>query len=397
MPTRKNPMFSILVHYSEIGLKKNNRSFFEKKFINNLSKHISELPHSKIKLVSARILIDNIDISKWSEYKKRLSYAMGLANATLMIKTNTDINEIKKAVEFLLINSSFETFRVTTKRHYKGFNKTSIQTNVDIGEYIQKKTKKSVNLSNADENFIIEILKDKSYVGIDKIVGFSGLPSGSQEKAFSLISSGIDSPVASFEMIKRGVEVDYVHFHSHPATNKQSINNVKKILNELLKYQLKSKLYLVPLLTLQQKIMGMVEDKYWVIFFRRAMVKITNLIALKNKGVALITGESVGQVASQTLSNIRAISSVSELPIIRPLAGLNKDEIIFKAKKINTYDLSIKPYDDCCSFFVPIHPETKAKMDCIDEIESKLDLDKEINEVINNIEILEFDYKELLK
>ena len=263
-----------------------------------------------------------------------------------------------------------------------------------IGEYIQKKTSKKVKLTNPDRNFIIEILKDKIYIGFDKLIGFGGLPASCQEKGFSLISSGIDSPVASFEMIKRGVELDYIHFHSFPAINKQSINNVKKIIKILSQYQLSSRLFLVPLLEIQQKIMQQVDDKFWVLFFRRAMVKLSNMIAEKNNGIALVTGESVGQVASQTLSNIRAVSDISDLPILRPLSGLNKVEIIEKAKIIKTYDISIKPYEDCCSYFVPIHPETKAKIDQIKKIHSNLDLSDEYQSALENIEELNFNYKE---
>ena len=218
------------------------------------------------------------------------------------------------------------------------------------------------------------------------------MPANSQEKALSLISSGIDSPVSSFEMIKRGVALDYVHFHSYPAVNRQSISNVKAILDLLLNYQLSTTLYLVPLLDIQQEIMKRVEEKYWVIFFRRAMVSIANIIANQKKIVALVTGESVGQVASQTLSNIRAIDEVSELPILRPLSGINKEEIINKANIINTYNISIKPYQDCCSHFVPMHPETKAKIDRVRDIENKLDLDDLYNAAIENMEQTNFKY-----
>ena len=396
MSKKINFNLSILIHYSEIGLKKNNRSFFEKKFINNLSQHVINLRHSKIKLLAARIIIENINLSDWPEYKNRLKNVMGLANATLMVNSDTTIQGINQSIDYLLKNFDFNSFRVSTKRHYKGFNKTSLECNILFGEYIQQKTSKPVNLSNPESNFIIEILKNTTYTGVDKIIGFAGLPAGSQEKAFSLISSGIDSPVASFEMIKRGVNLEYIHFHSFPAINKQSINNVKKIIETLLNYQLKSKVYLVPLLEVQQKIMQQIDDKYWVIFFRRAMIKISNMIAEKHNGVVLVTGESVGQVASQTLSNIRAISDVSNLPILRPLSGMNKDEIINKAKQINTYEISVKPYEDCCSYFVPIHPETKAKMDQINNIESNLDLKKEYDIAVNNIEEINYNYKDII-
>ena len=276
------------------------------------------------------------------------------------------------------------------------FDSDSNEVNITIGDYVQKLSKKPVNLNYPDLNIIIEILTNNTYIGYDRVNGFSGLPSGSQEKAISLISSGIDSPVASFEMIKRGINLDYIHFHSFPAINKQSIDNVKKILETLTKYQLKSTLYLVPLLDIQQKIMELIPDKYWVIFFRRFMIYIANIIGLKNKSVALVTGDSVGQVASQTLSNIRAISDVSVLPILRPLAGMNKENIVNRAKEIKTYDISILPYEDCCSFFVPPHPETKAKMEQIDRLDNKLNLTDLVNKAIKDTEKINMIYGDSL-
>ena len=386
--------YSILIHYSEIALKLNNRSYFEKKFINNIKQHINSLKYSKINLIAARVFIHNINIKDWDIYKDCLKNVMGLQSATLMIKTNSDINELKQASCELIKNLNFKSFRISTKRQYKQFKHTSNQVNVQIGEYVQLLSKKPVSLNYYEVNIIIEILRDNSYVGFDKIKGFSGLPTRCQENTISLISSGIDSPVASFEMIKRGAKIDFVHFHSAPAINKQSIENVKKILNVLTEYQLKSTLYLIPLLKIQQKIMQKIPDKYWVIFFRRYMIKIANKLAQQNNAVALITGDSVGQVASQTLSNLRSVSDASKLPILRPLSGMNKEDIINRAKEIRTYELSILPYEDCCSFFVPPHPETKAKMENIKQLNKKLNLDYLINDAIKNMEVTKFKFGE---
>jgi len=384
--------YSILIHYSEIALKKNNRKFFEKIFINNIKSHIFKLNYSIIKLYEARVFIHDININDWEQFKKKLTNVMGLKNFTLTIRTKSEINSINLAAIQLIKNETFENFRITSKRNYKKLPFTSQDVNVKVGDHVRKQTKKSVNLNSPELIIHIELLRNNSFVGIDKQNGYSGLPANCQERALSLISSGIDSPVASFDMIKRGVTLDYVHFHSYPAINKQSINNVKKILTVLSKYQLKSNLYLVPLLKIQQKIMEVVPDKYWVIFFRKYMIKIANHIAIKNKAVALVTGDSIGQVASQTLSNIYAISNESILPIIRPLAGTNKEDIINKATDIGTYDISIEPYEDCCSYFVPPHPETKAKINQVNDIASKLNLDDIYNTVVKNIESYQFKY-----
>tara|TARA_B100001750_G_C15488362_1_gene589659 strand:+ start:257 stop:1435 length:1179 start_codon:yes stop_codon:yes gene_type:complete len=386
------PTYTILIHYSEIALKKNNRSFFEKIFINNIKKHLKNLSFSNIKLSAARVFINNVDWNKWEDYSRRLNNVMGLKNATLMMEVDTNLESLKLASIDLVKEKKFINFRITTKRHHKQLKFNSQDANLLIGACVQKETNKPVNLNNPDLNIIIELLKNKSYIGFEKINGYSGLPAHCQEKAISLISSGIDSPVASFEMIKRGVNLSYIHFHSFPAVNQQSIDNVKIILEILTKYQLKSTLFLVPLLEIQQQIMAVIPDKYWVIFFRKYMVKIANNIANKIGAVALITGDSIGQVASQTLSNIRAIQESSELPIIRPLSGSNKEEIINKAKNIGTYNISIEPYEDCCSFFVPPHPETKAKLNQVHALENSLELDKVYKQTIDKIEQIEFEY-----
>ena len=387
-----SPIYTILIHYSEIALKKNNRSFFENIFIKNIKIHLKGLRYSSITLVAARVFVNGIDNNLLNDYKERLKNVMGLKNATIMLKTKTNLNDIKEAALSLVENRQFNNFRISTKRHDKQLAFDSQDANSIIGDCIRKASKKPVNLDNPDCNIIIELLKDKSFIGIDKLLGHSGLPANCQEKAISLISSGIDSPVASFEMIKRGVNVSYVHFHSYPAVNQQSIENVKKILNVLSQYQLNSTLFLVPLLEIQQHIMQTIPDKYWVIFFRRSMMKIACDLAKRMNAVVLITGDSVGQVASQTLSNIRAISEVSNIPIIRPLSGHNKEDIINKAKDIGTYDISIEPYEDCCSFFVPPHPETKAKMDKVMLIQHSLGLDEIYSKTISEIEELKIEY-----
>ena len=380
--------YSVLIHYSEIALKKNNRRFFENIFLQNIKIHLKNISYKSIKLINARILVQNIQLSDWNNIKIKLSQVMGLKNYMLVIKTNCDIDSINIAAKNVIKNKNFKSYSVHTKRSNKEFSLNSQEVNALIGQNIKDITNKKVDLTNPDITVYIEILLNCSFVGTEKTNGFSGLPANCQEKALSLISSGIDSPVSSFEVIKRGVNLDYIHFHSYPATNKQSINNVKKIINQLTKYQLSTTLFLVPLLKIQEKIMEQIPEKFWVVFFRRYMVMIANNIAKKINALALITGDSIGQVSSQTLSNIHVVSDVSELPIIRPLAGMNKEEIINKAKKINTYDLSIEPYEDCCSFFVPAHPSTKSKLFDIERINKNLDLNALYIETINNIEII---------
>ena len=209
---------------------------------------LKNLSYYKVRKISSRIFIEGVNPSDWKLFNERMKNVMGLKNATLMIKSDNTIQNMKKSIDVLINDCNYKTFRISTKRHFKGFEKTSQELNMELGEYVLKKNNKAVSLDFPDLNIIIEVLKDKTYLGYNKIVGYSGLPVKSQEKAFSLISSGIDSPVASFEMIKRGVNLNFIHFHSMPAINKQSVENVKKIINVLLNYQLESNLFIVPLL-----------------------------------------------------------------------------------------------------------------------------------------------------
>ena len=290
-----------------------------------------------------------------------------------MAQVKSNIDKIQTIAADQLKDLEFSSFRVSARRQYKEFHLSSQEINEVVGRHIQSIYLKPVKLKNPDVNMVIELVKGMAYIGYKRIHGFGGLPMKTSEQAVSMISSGIDSPVSSFEMLKRGVDLTYVHFHSAPATSRQSIQNVKDILMVLAGYQIQCRVYMVPLLDIQQKIMAEAPNKLWVILFRRAMIKLASIIAEQLDAPALISGESVGQVASQTLSNIRATADAADRPIIRPLAGLNKEDIIRQAEKIGTYKISIEPYDDCCSFFVPIHPETKADLETVRQTEDRIE------------------------
>ena len=379
--------YCLLIHYHELSLKKGNRKWFEDRFISNVHKHLKGLPFSKIKLVVGRVIVHDINPSQDNEYLSRIKNIMGLMNATIVVKTKADLDEMRNVAEHLVENAEYENFRVTTKRQDKSFPKTSQQTSMEIGGHIHKKFSKPVKLKGADLDLNIEIVNGWAYSGFQKIVGFGGLPVGVSEKAVSLLSSGIDSPVSSFELIKRGVDVSYVHFHSAPATSRQSIRLVERIVDKLSNYSLSANLYHIPLLEVQQAIMEQIPNKFWVLFFRRAMMRLASKIADIENASALITGENIGQVASQTLSNLRVADDASKYPILRPLAGANKDDIVTRAREIGTYEISIEPYQDCCSYFVPVHPETRANLDEMLELESNLNIEAEMESAFEKREL----------
>ena len=375
----------ILVHYHEIGLKGDNKSWFEKILLNNIRKKLADHQYSSIEKNASRIFIFGINPNEWERYSKLLKEIIGVKNALLAKSSNTKISTIKDIANQIISNeNNISSFRISTKRQYKNYQYTSQEVNQIIGKFIVDNNNLTVQLNNANLNLVIELVKGRAYIGFKKCYGIGGLPVGSGEKAMSLISSGIDSPVASFQLIKRGVNLSYIHFHSYPATSKKSITNVKSILKKLNNYQFESLLFTVSLLEVQQKIMEVTPDKYWVILFRRMMMRISEYFALKENAKVLITGENVGQVASQTLSNISVISNSISMPIIRPLAGYNKEEIINYARKIGTYDISTKPYDDCCSFFVPKHPKTMSKINEIKILENKYDVNELTQIAINH-------------
>tara|TARA_Y100001970_G_scaffold153517_1_gene187933 strand:- start:1502 stop:2659 length:1158 start_codon:yes stop_codon:yes gene_type:complete len=379
--------YCILIHYHELGLKKNNKIWFEKVFQKNIQKHLRLLPFKNINSYASRVFVFGIDFNKWNEYKNILKNIMGLKNAALMYKIDADLIKIEEAAAMMIKNKEFDSFRISTKRQDKSFKYTSKELNQLVGGSIQKICKKNVSLNNPEFNLMIEIVRGQAFVGANKIEGYGGLPNNTGETAISLLSSGIDSPVASFQMLKRGVNLVYAHFHSAPATNKQSINNCKKIIDTLSKFQPNTILYIYPILEIQKLIMDQVADKLWVIMFRRSMIKLSCMLAEELNAKALITGDNIGQVSSQTLSNIQAISSISSFPIIRPLAGHNKEEIINLAKIIDTYEDSIAPHQDCCSFFTPIHPELKAQVKKIETIESKLKINNLYKNIIEQREV----------
>lgn len=385
----------IIVHYHELSLKGKNRNWFEKTLLKNIKRHLYNLPFTNISRLSGRMIIEEIDSSLLDQYINIMSNVIGIRNFILAVETPLDLEQIKnKALEASHSYDKKNSFRISSRRQNKNFKFTTRQINQIVGQHIVDQKGLKVNLDNPDLDILIEIVNDKAFIGTKKIRTFGGLPVGTGESALSLISSGIDSPVASFNIIKRGVSLDYIHFHSAPATSRQSIYNVESILKQLCRYQMNCTLYLFPLLDIQNIIMDQIDSKYWVVLFRRAMIKIANKVAKEYRYKVLISGENIGQVASQTLSNIATIDDASSIPIIRPLAGHNKEEIVDQAEIIDTYQISIEPYQDCCSYFVPPNPETKSNLDRIQRLEKKFNLDEMINDYRNKIEVKEFSYYE---
>lgn len=377
----------VICHYSEIALKEGNRSFFERKLVENIKKSINSEFVLDIKKISGRILIVLNDGVIKSEIEESLKRVFGISNFLFCIKTKPTIEDISRELTLILEKEKFKTFRITAKRSEKNTPNTSQQINEQVGANIFNHFKDiSVNLENPDINCFVEIVSGSAYISIKKIQGLNGLPVGTGGKVVLMLSGGIDSPVAGFMAMSRGLNVILVHFHTYPETSQNSIEKVKEISKILSKYQPRTKLYLVPFAKIQKQIFLSINPKLRVIFYRRLMFKIAQEIAKKEKALGIVTGESIGQVASQTLENINAIQNGIAMPIIRPLICYHKDDIIEKARQIKTFDISILPHDDCCSRFLPKHPEIRAKIEDVLAEEKKLNIDLMIKEALNEIE-----------
>ena len=379
-----------LIHYHEVGLKGRNRGRFENQLIRNIQRSLKGVPTGAVRRISGRILLEPTPDTPDGVVRDRLSRVFGIANFSLAFLVPNEITTIREAAWAVAQKVRFESFKVATRRSHKAFELNSDQINRDVGAHIQSLSGANVRMDGPDFTCYLEVTPDGTFVYGEKIKGPGGLPVGANERALSLISSGIDSPVASYRIMKRGVTLSFVHFHSQPYTNRNSQRNTEELVQTLTRYQYQSRLFLVPLVDIQRHIMQFGAESYRVVLYRRSMLRIAEAIAQQEDAQALVTGDNVGQVASQTLANIRAIEEVTLLPVLRPLAGDNKEEIITQARAIGTYETSIEPYEDCCTVFVPKHPETRADLDRVHALERKMDLQPLIEAALEATEMKRF-------
>jgi len=378
----------VICHYAEIGLKGKNRRFFEEKLVENIKKALPGNSFQKVRRISGRILVELEDKIREDLIKNALKNVFGLAYFAFAVNCQQEIEIIKEKAVELLKDKKLKSFRIDTKRSEKDFSLTSQQINEKVGAWVVQKLNKKVKLKNPDITCFIEIVEKYAFLYFKEIPGPGGLPVSVSGKAISLLSGGIDSPVASFYGQRRGIEIIFLHFTSFPFTKQTSVEKAKEIVKILNKFQFQSKLYLVPFTAIQKEILLRTAAKLRVVLYRRFMFRIAEILAKKVRAKALITGESVGQVASQTLENIGAIEEVVKLPVLRPLIGQDKEDIIKKAKEIGTFDISILPGEDCCQRFLPKHPETKADLPEVKKEENKLNVEKLIGEAIKKAKVV---------
>ncbi|MFH2104788.1 MAG: tRNA uracil 4-sulfurtransferase ThiI [Parcubacteria group bacterium] len=375
----------ILIHYGEIGLKGKNRPFFERRLVENIKKSLSDQGFNSVKKGYGRILVELGEKSDRRQIVQQLQQVFGIVNLAEAVKAGKDMENIRKTALEILPKS--KTFRVAARRSDKSFPLNSQQINEQLGAHIlDNRPEVKVDLGNPEATLHLEITDQGIFMYTQKLSGLGGLPVGVSGRVVSLLSAGFDSPVASYLLMKRGAQVIFTHFHAYPQTDKRSIESVKQITEILNKYQFNSQLYLIPFLDIQKAIFK-VATADRVVLYRRMMMRIAEKIAIQEQAKALVTGDSLGQVASQTLENLQAVSEAATLPILRPLIGSDKQEIIDLARQIGTHDISAQPYEDCCSLFVPKSPNTKARIDSIKRQEEKLDISSLVEKAVNSVKI----------
>ena len=382
----------ILLKDGEIALKGLNRSTFEDRLIRNAKQVLNGLGTFKFVKSQSTIVVrpdDTVDVDEAFERLKKLFGVISLSRACVAPKDFAEICEYAK--EYLAdVLPEFDTFKVNAKRSDKKFPMKSPEICAELGGVLLDAFPHlSVDVNNPQVTVTVEIRDESAYIHTDATEGAGGIPVGTGGRAALLLSGGIDSPVAGYMMAKRGVELVGVHFESPPYTSERAKLKVIKLAEKLCDYSIGVALFVIPFTKMQERIKESCPEELFTVIMRRYMMRVANKLAEKQDCGALITGESLGQVASQTLQAIKCTDTVSELPVLRPLIGMDKKEIIAIAKKIDTFDTSILPYEDCCTVFTPKHPRTKPTIPVIEGAESYLeDAEELVNECVENAELI---------
>ena len=385
-------MNSIVVHYQEIALKGKNRPWFMGRLVRNLRGAVSDLDVRAVRSLMGRIEVVLGPGATREEVGERIRRTFGIANFSYAGRTPLDLDALTVAILRDLEGRTCDSFRVSARRADKRFPLTSPQVEREIGGRIQEARGWKVDLENAGLVVHVELLTDEAFYFFGKERGAGGLPTGTAGRVACLLSGGIDSPVAAHRMMKRGCAVTFVHFHSYPILSRASQEKARELVTLLTKWQQRSRLYLVAFGGIQQQVVLAVPGPMRVIVYRRLMMRIAERIARARAAQALVTGDVVGQVASQTLENLAVVGSVATLPVYRPLIGMDKEEITAQAIQIGTYPISIIPDQDCCTLFTPRNPQTRARLAHIEAAEAALPIDALVDLAVADAVVEDFEY-----
>jgi tRNA uracil 4-sulfurtransferase len=365
----------VIVHYHEISLKRGNRPLFLRYLQQNLLRALSDLGPVRVVQLPGRIRLDLPAGADGNVVCDRLVRVAGVANLAVAERTATSLEALKEAVERAIAGRSFGSFRITARRAFKTFPLTSVELNRALGAHVlAQRAGVRVDLERPELTVHVEVLPGEAFVYCGRHPGAGGLPVGSSGTVAALLSGGIDSPVAAWRMMKRGCRVVFVHFHSVPYLPDTSVTKARELVGCLTQWQYFSRLLLVPFGEIQREVVLSVPPHARVVVYRRLMARIAERLARQAGAAALVTGDSLGQVASQTLHNLARIDETVDLPILRPLIGMDKLEITSQARALGTFETSIEPDADCCTLFVPKHPGTRLGREEADEIERRLDI-----------------------
>ena len=377
---------TVLIRYGELSTKGKNRKTFVQKLLSNIKHTLKDMPNLEYRLTYERIYIkiNGEDVDLLTE---RLKDVFGISSFSLTQKVESNIDTIVETCYQASLNEK-GTFKVKARRNDKTFPFISDEINRKVASKILKETDHKVDVHDPDFMIYIEVFSDGTYITCNKIQGAKGYPTGINGKCLALLSGGIDSPVAGYLMMKRGIEIECIHYASPPYTSNMARQKVLDLASIISKYQGRIKVHIINFTDLQKAIYDNCPESYAITIMRRMMLRIANIVANKRDCIALSTGESLGQVASQTLESMRCINEVINIPVIRPLVTYDKEEIIDLAKKIKTFETSILPYEDCCTIFDPKNPVTKPTIRKAQELETHFDYQKYIDECVDTMETI---------
>lgn len=378
----------IFIKYAELNTKKDNINFFLDKLKKNIE-FILEGMNVNVIYDKGRMFIETNDVDM---VINKLYYVFGIHSIVIAYKMNNSFEEISSNLLELIKDKDFNTFKVSTKRSNKNYPMDSMEISRKLGGVVLKNIpNKKVDVHNPELLINVEIRKDYAYLYIDEFIGCGGYPVGTSGKTLLMLSGGIDSPVAGYMAMKRGLKIECIYFAAPPHTSLDAQDKVLSLAKKLALYNCNIKVHIINFTEIEEAIYRYLPKEYLITIMRRMMYRITTRIAKKIKAKAIVNGESIGQVASQTLDSISCIGCVTDMPVIRPLACLDKLEIIDIAKRIDTYEISILPYEDCCTIFVPDHPVINPKRSLCEEYEKLIPYEDMINKCINEEEIIKID------
>ena len=389
-------MRSIVIHYNEIALKGRNRPYFTARLVRNIREATADAGVKYVRVLNGRFEVELAPEADMAVVRDRISRVFGIGNFARAGRTGVDVDEIGarilEGLQDLGERPRPASFRVAARRADKRHAMTSVDIERRIGAMVQAATGWKVDLSHPELRINVEMMAGETLYSFGKEKGAGGLPTGVSGRVACLLSGGIDSPVAAWRMMRRGCRVSFIHFHSYPVLSRASQEKAIELARLLTTWQLRSRLYLVPFADIQQKALMTVDPALRVVVYRRLMLRIADRIARKSRAQALVTGEVIGQVASQTLENMTVIDGASTLPVLRPLIGMDKEEIVEAAQALGSFPISIIPDQDCCTLFTPKHPATRASLSSVEAAEAALDGASLIEAAIKAAEVRDFQF-----